>query len=57
MEKLTLPFIKGKLPPARWLTMDDYIKFVNLHLNYTLDRKAYRKWKRESSANISFFLR
>ena len=26
--------------------MDDYLEFVNLHLKYTFNRKAYKQWKK-----------
>lgn len=57
MEKLKLPIIKGTTPAAKWLSMDDYVKFVNLHLKYTLDRKAERKRKELSAVNVRFSLR
>ena len=40
MKKLNFPIIRETLPEAKWLSMDDYLKFVNLHLKYTSDRKA-----------------
>jgi hypothetical protein len=46
MERLNLPIIKGVLPYARHLSMEDYLKFVNLHLKYTLDKKAIKKQKK-----------
>ena len=57
MEKLNLPVIKGKLPPAKCLSMDDYVKFVNLHLKYTLDRKNIRKYKKLLAINVPFSLK
>ena len=56
MKKLNLPIIKGQLPASKWLSMDDYVRFVNLHLKYTLDRKTTRKWKRLSAVNVPFLL-
>ncbi|MBI5144708.1 MAG: hypothetical protein HZA27_00805 [Candidatus Omnitrophica bacterium] len=57
MEKLNLPIIKGNIPAAKWLSMDDYLKFVSLNLKYALDRKVIRKQKKSASVNVSFSLR
>ncbi len=38
-EKLNLPVIKGTLPAARYLSMDDYVNFVTLNLKYIVDRR------------------
>lgn len=56
MEKLRLPVIKGPVPTTKWLTMDDYIKFVNLNLKYTLKRKTYRKRQKLLAVNVPFSL-
>ena len=57
MKKLNLPVIRESLPEAKWLSMDDYLKFVNLHLKYTFDRKANRQWKKMLAVNIPFSMR
>lgn len=57
MEKLNLPIIKGKLPGAKRLSMDDYLKFVTLNLKYTLDKKSIRKQKRAANVNVPFSLK
>lgn len=57
MRKLKLPIIKGPLPAAKCLSMDDYLKFVNLNLKYTLDRKAVRRQKKFQVVNIAFSLK
>jgi hypothetical protein len=57
MEKINLPIIKGSAPSAKWLSMDDYIKFINLHLRYTLDKKTSRKQKKLAAVNVPFSLR
>lgn len=57
MEKLNLPVIKGNTPPARWLTMDDYVKFIELNLKYTLDKGSIRKYKKLLAVNVPFFLK
>jgi len=56
MKKLNLPIIKGKGPSKKWLSMDDYIKFINLHKKYTLNRKIYKKLKKLSGVNVPFLL-
>ena len=58
MEKLEFPIIKGLLPSAKWLSMDDYLKFINLNLKYKIiDKKFYRKWKKFSAVNAPFSLK
>ncbi len=58
MEKLKFPIIKGQLPRAKWLSMDDYLKFINLHLKYAIsDIRVIRKWKKISAVNVPFLLK
>ena len=57
MKKLKFPIIQETLPEAKWLSMDDYLKFVNLHLKYTFDRKANQQWKKLLAVNIPFFIK
>jgi hypothetical protein len=57
MKELSLPVIKGALPAAKRLSMEDYIKFINLHLKYTLDRKTIRRQKRLAAVNVHFSLK
>jgi len=54
--ELNLPVIKKEIPPSRWLSMDDYVKFVNLNLKYTLNKKANKRWKKVSMVNVPFSL-
>ncbi len=54
MKKLNFPVIKGALPAPRWLSMDDYLKFVNLHLKYILDKETSRKEKKLAAVNTKF---
>jgi hypothetical protein len=56
MKKLNLPIIKGALPTAKQLSMEEYLKFVNLNLKYTLDKKANRKQKKLAAVNVHFSL-
>jgi len=57
MKKLNLPIIKGRIPRAKWLSMDDYLKFVTLHLKYTYNKKANKMWKKMLGVNIPFSLK
>jgi len=58
MKKLKFPIIKGSLPDAKWLSMDDYLKFINLNLRYRIiDIKFNRKLKRLSTINVPFSLK
>ena len=54
--KLSLPVMKQAPPAARWLSMDDYVKFVAFNLKYTLDKKVIRKQKKLAAVNIPFLL-
>ena len=56
MEDLKFPVIKKALPEGKRLSMDEYAKFVFLHLKYTLDKKEYRKNKMLTAINNPFFL-
>lgn len=55
-EKLNLPVIKGMLPAARCLSMDDYVKFVTLNLKYIVDKRTVRKQKKLAAVNTMFSL-
>jgi hypothetical protein len=57
MKRLNLPVIKGKTPSPRSLSMDDYVKFIDLNLRYTLDRKNIRKYKSLLAVNVPFSLK
>lgn len=57
MEELNLPIIKGPLPRAKWLSMDDYLKFVTFNLKYTLNRKVNRIWKKMLGVNVPFSIK
>ena len=56
MEQLNLPIIKAGIPLKRSLSMEDYIKFVNLNLQYTIDKKAIREQKKLEAVNVPFSL-
>jgi len=57
MKELKLPIIKAGGPPPRSLSMEDYIKFVNLNLRYTIDRKITREQKKLAAVNTPFLLK
>jgi hypothetical protein len=57
MKKLNLPIIRTGIPPAKSLSMEDYIKFVNLNLQYTVDRKIAREQKKLAVVNVPFSLK
>lgn len=57
MEQLNLPIIKANIPLKKSLSMEDYIKFVNLNLQYTIDRKIIREQKKLAVVNVPFSLK
>ena len=57
MKKLNLPIMRGKGPEAKWLSMDDYLKFVNLHLRYTFDRETNEQWKKMLAVDVPFVIK
>lgn len=54
--KLKFPVIKGALPPARILSMEEYLRFVTFNLKYTVDKKAVRRQKRSEAVKAPFVL-
>lgn len=57
MEKLNLPVIKGNMPKAKSLSMDNYLRFIYMNLKYTVDIKTIRKQKKFSEVNVPFVMR
>lgn len=57
MGKLKLPIIKEPLPETKWLSMDEYLKFVNFNLKYTVNKNAAKSWKKMLAVNVSFSLK
>jgi len=57
MEELNIPIIKGKIPGAKILSMNDYLKFVYLHLKYTFNKDANKEWKKMLGVNVPFSLK
>jgi hypothetical protein len=56
-EDLKLPVIKKAIPPAKRLSMNEYVKFVFLNLKYTLNKKKYKKAKKMLTMSRSFSLK
>ena len=54
MEDLNLPIIRGALPEAKRLSMDEYLKFIDFQLKYVIDKKVIRKQKKIAAVNIPF---
>lgn len=57
MKKLTLPVIKGNMPKAKSLSMDNYLRFIYMNLKYIVDIKTIRKQKKLSAVNVPFVMR
>jgi len=57
MEDLNLPIFKKPLPKPKHLSMDDYLRFVLLNLQYTVDIKMARKLKKLAAVKSAFSLR
>lgn len=57
MDKLNLPIIKQPTPEPKSLSMDEYLRFVNFNLQYTVDREANRRWKKMLFVNVPFSLK
>ena len=56
MKKLKLPIIRGELPPARHLSMNEYFKFVQWHLKYRVHKKNYEEWRETQLITVPFSL-
>lgn len=56
MKDLKFPIIKMPLAPAKVLSMDDYLKFVEFNLHGAFDKKAYAKWKKMLIVETRFAL-
>jgi hypothetical protein len=55
-KKLKLPIVRKDVAPPRSLSMDDYLKFVNLHFKYGLNRKSRTLWKMKQIVKVPFSL-
>ncbi len=56
MDELKWPIIRRKAGSKKQLSMDDYAKFVDLNLKYTVDREASKKQKRLFACTEPFSL-
>ena len=57
MKELNLPVIQGLSLETKRLSMDEYLKFVMLHLKYTFNKKSYKVWKKWQAVNVPFSLK
>lgn len=58
MQKLRFPIFKRNGPPERWLSMDDYLKFVVMNLKFTVkDKEANKEWRELLAVNVPFRMR
>lgn len=57
MKKLKLPVIREEGIPAKVLSMDEYLKFVQFNLEHGFDIKFYRKLKRKMAVNTPFVIK
>ena len=56
MINLEFPVIENVNLTKKILSMDEYLKFVQFNLTYTLDKEAYAKWKKRRTVNTRFLL-
>lgn len=49
--------MQNSFPNVKCLSMDEYLKFVLLHLKYTFDKKTYKVWKKQQTVNAPFSLK
>jgi len=57
MKKLNLPIIKAGVLASKSLSMDDYVNFVNLNLQYIVNKKTIREQKKIAMVNVPFSLK
>ena len=57
MKRLNLPVIKGHLSEPKVLSMDDYLKFVQLNLEYFFDKEAHAEWKKMLVVSVPFLIK
>jgi hypothetical protein len=57
MKDLNLPKITDPIfSTNRILSMDEYVEFVQFHLENLFDKKSYLRWKKIISVNVPFKL-
>jgi len=55
MKDLKLPVIKNYVaPPAKILSIDEYIQFCQFNLEHTFDKEAYYEWKEIIAVDVPF---
>ena len=57
MEKLNFPIIREDLLPSRSLSMDDFVRFVQINRPYLFNREVYEDWKKRSVVPVPFRLK
>jgi hypothetical protein len=57
IKKLKFPIIRGPMPKKKWLSMDDYLRFVEFNLKNTFIATASREWKRMMAVDVPFLIR
>lgn len=57
MEKMKLPIIRGIPKKEKWLSMDDYLKFVIFNLRCAAGKESSREWKKMLGVNVPFVLK
>ena len=57
MERLNLPIFREKKHKERWLTMDEYLRFVIDNLKYTVNIAAARRLKKGLFGGRRFVLK
>lgn len=53
-DQLNLPLTKETLPPAKSLSMDQYLEFVLFNLQFTVDVNSCRESKRNTYVDKPF---
>lgn len=54
--KLNLPIITDNLPEPKHLSMNEYLKFLELNLNYTSDRNPENEHNKRMIVPVPFKL-
>ena len=58
MKKLQFPIINtSNDKKVKWLSMDEYVRFVEFHLQNTFDEESYKKWKMMLTVDVPFTLK
>jgi len=57
MKKLNLPILKNMPEHNNWLSMNDYIEFVNFNLRYFRKGKVPKKERDAMRVNVPFSIK